>query len=52
MRAGVACEYRCPWKPEVIDPLKTQLRVFVNHLMWILETEPRSSTKVVQALNY
>ena len=35
----------------VLDILELQLQVVVSHLMWVLETKLRSSTRTINALN-
>lgn len=36
----------------VSDPLELELKVVVSHLMWVLETEPRSSGRESSAPNH
>lgn len=41
----------CMWKLEVLDILELELLVVVNHPVWVLETEHRSST-MAHCLNH
>lgn len=32
-------EYRCPWRPEVLEALELVSQVVVSYPMWVLRTE-------------
>lgn len=43
---------RTGWRPEALDPLKLELKVFVSCLTWMLGNKLRSSARVEHALNH
>lgn len=45
------CAGICTWRPELLGPPGDSVTAIVRHHMWVLDTELRSSTRVVQTLD-
>lgn len=41
----------CGGQKRSLDPLELELQMVVSHLMWVLQTEPRSSAEAASAMN-